>query len=164
MKYAISSAEMSDDGKYRYVLRRIWDLGKASCVFVGLNPSTADALVDDPTIRRCVGFATAWGCGRLTMLNLFAYRATNPYAMIHARDPIGLDNDAWLREEVGASIVVAAWGNDGAFLNRSYLVPQTVAAADWMCLGVTKSGQPRHPLYVRADQMLVPFDWTKTRK
>ena len=86
-----SDAVISDCGKYRYRLTRKWGYGRP-CGFIMLNPSTADALHDDPTIRRCVGFAKAWGCGALIVVNLFAVRATSPREMMRADDPVGPEN------------------------------------------------------------------------
>ena len=117
----ISSAKFSSCRTYRYSLTRIWDDSKETCVFIGLNPSTADENDDDPTIRRCIRFAKDWGFGRLVMVNLFSYRATDPKVMKSTPHPIGDDNDKHLLAECGkAQLVVAAWGNHGGHLNRSF--------------------------------------------
>lgn len=88
-------------------------------MFVGLNPSTADELLDDPTIRRCVAFARSWGYGALCMTNLFAFRATDPDVMKSADDPVGPENDQHLQDLAnGASVVIAAWGVHGTFGGR----------------------------------------------
>lgn len=135
---------------YRYSLWREWIGGDGYVMFVGLNPSTADEKNDDPTIRRCVGFAQAWGFSALCMANLFAFRATDPKVMMQAADPVGPENDRWLRTlSDGASLVVAAWGTDGSHLGRDRVVCDVIGAMD--CLGFTKAGHPRHPLYVRSD-------------
>jgi hypothetical protein len=135
---------------YRYTLWREWIGGEGYVMFIGLNPSTADEIQDDPTIRRCVGFAKGWGFSALCMTNLFAFRATDPKVMMQADDPIGKDNDAHLLGIYnGASLVVAAWGVGGGYLGRDREVYDTLGAMD--CLGFTKDGHPRHPLYVRAD-------------
>ena len=94
MKYIRTYASMSQCGLYRYTLWRVWDESKPACVFVGLNPSTADASEDDATIRRCVRFAKDWDCGELLMLNLFAFRATRPKDMLAACDPVGEENNS----------------------------------------------------------------------
>lgn len=103
-------AEFSPCRRYRYGLYRGWQLGTGFAMFVGLNPSTADETADDPTIRRCIAFARAWGYGALFMANLFAYRATNPTEMLAQADPVGPENDATLaRLAAQADVVVAAW-------------------------------------------------------
>ena len=147
---------LSDDRVYRYSLWREWIGGEGYVMFIGLNPSTADETLDDPTIRRCVGFAKAWGFSALCMANLFAFRATKPKVMKQASDPVGKDNDKWLRHLCdGASLVIAAWGTDGSYLARDRKVCNLLGAMD--CLGVTKDGYPRHPLYLRADVERIAF-------
>lgn len=145
----VRGATFSRDGRYRYTLRRAWGPGPF-VAFVGLNPSTADATDDDPTIRRCVGFAKAWGFDALVMLNLFAWRATDPDALLAAADPIGPANDEVLAavcEQAG--LVIRAWGAHKAARDRAYAVEDALGySAD---LGVTKDGHPRHPLYLRGD-------------
>ncbi len=147
------SAEFSPDRIYRYALYRIWDETKPRVMFIGLNPSTADESIDDPTIRRCKRFAADWGYGGLIMANLFALRATDPRIMKEHSDPIGPDNNYWL-EKLGreSEIIVAAWGNHGGHLNRDRVVVGFMPSMK--CLGITKKGRPRHPLYVRADTSL----------
>jgi hypothetical protein len=121
-----------------------------------LNPSTADETLDDPTIRRCVGYAKAWGYGGLVLGNLFALRSTDPRALRSAFDPIGPgNNEAMLAivNECDHGRVICGWGNHGSFLNRSRdvrgLLPQWGARLE--ALAVTGSGEPGHPLYLRAD-------------
>jgi hypothetical protein len=92
-----SSAVFSTCRRYRYVLRRIWDRSTPPAMFVGLNPSTADEVKDDPTVRRCIGYAKRWGFGGLIMTNIFAFRSTDPNALVELDDPVGPRNDAWLR-------------------------------------------------------------------
>ena len=92
-----NAAAFSPDRRYRYTLRRQWDDALPYCLFVMLNPSTADATQDDPTIRRCIGFTKAWGFGGLLVGNLFALRSTDPAALYHADDPVGPENDSCLR-------------------------------------------------------------------
>lgn len=144
------SAELSSCGTYRYALRRAWDTARPPVLFVMLNPSTADAWVDDRTVGRCVGFARDWGHGGLVVANLFALRSTDPRALRSAPDPVGPENDQWLaalaRE---AGLVVAAWGNDGRYRGRDAEVLPLLGPVH--CLGVTGRGAPRHPLYVRAE-------------
>jgi hypothetical protein len=153
-------AEFSPDRTYRYQLRRRWDDGPL-VAFIGLNPSTADETHDDPTIRRCVGFAKRWGYSGLVMVNLFAFRATDPNDMRAAMDPIGPLNDRHLETVYWeAAMVVAAWGVNGAYRGRDREVSRLMGTM--LALGLTRNGQPRHPLYVRADAPLIefsPFSW-----
>ncbi len=146
-------------GPYRYRLWREWDASRPRVAFVLLNPSTADAAADDPTLRRCLGFARAWGFGALEVVNLFALRSPSPAALRAAADPIGPENDRHLAEVVAsADAVVAGWGNHGALLGRADAVRRAaLLPEDTLCLGVTAQGQPRHPLYVRAATAPVPF-------
>ena len=145
-----TSAVFSPCRTWRYELRRVWDESLPFVAFVGLNPSTADETTDDPTIRRCIAFAKRWGYGGLVMVNLFAFRATDPRDMRAAPSPIGPDNDATLRRVAAeAQLVVAAWGTGGRYFNRDFRVRRLLGPL--MALGFTKEGAPRHPLYVRAD-------------
>lgn len=154
-----SSAVLSDDGRYRYLLTRTWFLGAPKLTFVMLNPSTADASVDDPTIRRCMGFARASQFGGIRVVNLFAFRATDPKVMLRAIDPVGPENDGYIYGACLDRTVIAAWGAN-ATRERVKAVGKILASANAnvFSLGVTKANQPRHPLYVRGDQ---PFtEWS----
>jgi hypothetical protein len=145
-------------GRYRLLLWRAWAGGEGCVVFVMLNPSTADARRDDPTVRRCMGFARAWGFGRLEVVNLFALRATDPTALRRARKPIGRGNDRAIVDAVRrGDVVVAAWGVHGALGGRDAAVRALLADRPLHCLGVTRGGHPRHPLYLRAGSRPVPF-------
>lgn len=144
---AQGTADLSPDGRYRYRLSRTW--GPAPLVtFVMLNPSTADGSTDDPTIRRCAGFARSWGYGGLVVANLYAYRATRPADLWQADDPVGPANDEHLRAVFASSgLVVAAWGAHA----RPDRVDEVLSfAPPLVALALTKAGHPRHPLYVRA--------------
>ena len=119
-----------------------------------LNPSTADAANDDPTIRRCIGFARQWGCGHLIVLNLFAYRATDPATLKGAVDPVGPENEKWFgqvlnRRERGGPVVYG-WGVHGEYMGQDRVVRGWLEALGVrpLALGMTKDGHPRHPLYV----------------
>ncbi len=148
-------AKLSSDRIYRYRLWRYWDLRKGLVLFIGLNPSTADEGVDDPTIRRCIGFAADWGYGGLLMGNIFAFRNTYPETLRRCTvDPVGIDNDRELRSmDSEAKLTVKAWGNGGVFQGRGRIVDQMFPAA-WS-FTYTKQGQPKHPLYVCKHEMLV---------
>lgn len=154
-----STAVITASGLFRYTLTRSWG-DEPICCFVMLNPSTADHHKDDPTIRRCVAFAKLWGCGGLIVVNLFALRATNPNELYDAYDPIGEANDECIRSALRASAIrVAAWGVHGAYRHRDQEVVALMRSVGRgvQCLGLTKFGQPRHPLYVRADTKLESF-------
>jgi len=148
-----ADAKLSDCRNYRFALWRTWDDSKPFAMIIGLNPSTADEVNDDPTLTRCINFAKSWGYGGVCMTNLFAYRATDPKDMKAQRDPIGVENDMWLTKLANdAGIVVAAWGNDGSYLNRSNMVVEMLPNLHY--LKMNKSGEPAHPLYLKAD--LIP--------
>jgi len=136
--------------QYRYSLWREWDMTNLTyAVFVGLNPSTADETEDDPTIRRCVDYAKQWGYGALCMVNLFAYRATDPEIMKAHAAPVGDENDHWLGEVVkDAGVVLAVWGVDGMHLERDKAVMRLLARK-LSCLVKTEDGHPGHPLYLK---------------
>jgi hypothetical protein len=146
---------------YRYVLWRTWDAARPTVAFVLLNPSTADARRDDPTIRRCANFARAWGFGGLEVVNLFAFRTTRPTDLKRAADPVGPRNDVHLHAAAHrAGALVFAWGNQGTLGERDRTVVRVLLAEKQtaFCLGRTTQAQPRHPLYVRADAPLVFFE------
>lgn len=150
-------AMLDESRVYRYSLWRLWR--EDACLsgmaaFVGLNPSTADETKDDPTIRRCIGFAQSWGLAGLVMLNIFAIRATDPQEMKQARYPIGeLNDEAIKRVADSCGLVVCCWGNNGDHLGRGAAVRgllwRQCGCAVWH-LGLTKKGHPRHPLYLRS--------------
>ncbi|MFJ2000292.1 DUF1643 domain-containing protein [Streptomyces chartreusis] len=158
----LRGAVLSDCERYRYLLTRDWDDDKPSAVFVMLNPSIADAFTDDPTIRRCIRYAHDWGCGGLMVANLYAWRATDPAALWTADDPVGAENDghlyavAQVAAEAGAPLV-GAWGAH-ARPDRIATVLELPGMDRLTALDVTKSGQPKHPLYLKAD--LTPQPWT----
>lgn len=150
----MSTAIISEDGNYRYMLSRTGLGGSGICVFIMLNPSTADADIDDPTIRRCRGFASDWGFDQLVVVNLFALRTSNPQILYKALDPIGPDNDTHLLHyvrPVNADLVVGAWGAHGKFNNRGRDVKAVLYryAIRLSHMGLTQSGEPKHPLYLR---------------
>jgi hypothetical protein len=153
------SAVISECGQYRYVLRR--SLGSAlrwhkPMLFVMLNPSTATETIDDPTIRRCMSFAKREGATQLTVVNLFALRATNPRELETHDDPIGPENDKHILEQISKHLqmpVVGAWGANRFAEMRAQLVSHYFD--EIYCLGKNKDGSPRHPLYVRNDQPLI---------
>lgn len=154
------SAVFDASGCYRYSLTRQWAQGGNQITFVLLNPSTADAHQDDPTIRRCLRFAQAWGFSALEVVNLFAYRATRPSLLRGARDPVGPENDAYLAAATSrAALVLLAWGTHGGLANRHQAVLALLRAQRpaLHCLGLTRDGHPRHVLYLVRGSQPVPF-------
>lgn len=151
------TAWISTDGVYRYALTRIWEPRDRELTWIMLNPSTADAEVDDPTIRRCMSFARRWGYGGITVANLFALRSTSPKMLRSHPDPVGPKNDIML-QEIGtySPVVVAAWGTNGRLMDRDLAVRRIVP--NLFALGFTKNGSPLHPLYVHGDTQLVKWD------
>lgn len=170
------SASLSDDGRYRWSLERIWEPKLPKFIVIGLNPSTADATVDDPTIRKCVSFAARENAGGLVMLNLFAYRTKSPQVLKQAaktEDIVGLLNDQMLIALTGATQpyrrIICAWGNDGdprvarsgpaGGLSRAAFVVDMLRSFGRFleCFGVTTKAAPCHPLYLRGDTKIVPL-------
>ena len=167
------TAVFSEDRKYRYLLRRKYvgekpmfpteNHGKTIC-WVMLNPSTADEKVNDPTIAKCLTTSRAWGYHDVTIVNIFAYRATKPSNMMkfakEGGDPIGPLNRRFLREEIlSADTVICAWGAGGSFQGREADIIKGLGKTGtkaW-CLGFTKEKAPRHPLYVSKKEKLYPF-------
>ena len=153
-----STAEISPCGLYRYTLTRKIDSPfrwVRPALFIMLNPSTADANQDDPTIRRCLSFAKREGCTHLTVVNLFALRATNPKELICHPDPIGPLNNIRIAEEIEKhkfGLIVGAWGSHPFAKGRADLIKSKYGP--FLCLGKTKDGSPRHPLYVKGDACL----------
>lgn len=145
---------------WRYSLWRSWDDRGPMVAFVGLNPSTADETEDDPTVRRCIGFAKKWGFAAMYMLNIFAFRATDPKVMKAAIDPIGPRNDEALDWRTShCQLTVACWGTHGAFKDRAAQVFYRLNYRGVVkCFGLTKGGQPKHPLYLASATELAPMN------
>lgn len=157
-----SGATFDATERYRYMLERDWvKHPKRLCNFVMLNPSTADAKVLDPTVTRCVGYARDWGYDGLIVTNIFAFRSTNPKLLRAVDDPVGPDNDAAiLAAAYRSELVIAAWGTHGKLDGRGRAVAEQLRQAmqsDLKCLGVTKHGHPKHPLYLCRDTQPQPM-------
>ena len=151
------AATFDASGRYRYRLRRWWAPGPR-VAFVMLNPNNADAQRDDPTIRRCVSFARRWAFGSVDVVNIFGYRTRDPRELLRVSDPIGPDNDRYLRGAIrSAELVVCAWGAAPAAARRASQVAELLDGRALRCLGRTLSGAPRHPLYLRRDTRLRRF-------
>lgn len=155
-------------GNYRYLLWREWNSSNKTVSFIMLNPSRADAKVNDPTITRCINFARAWGYGRLEVVNLFAYRSSKPSLLKQAVErtshgaelnsapvssPIGKDNDRFILESVErCDRIILAWGNHGAWRKQDLYTLELLKKQNHLySLGITKQGCPRHPLYLRSN-------------
>lgn len=150
-----------ENEEYRYRLERSWAGGNRKRVlFVMLNPSTATEHDDDPTMRRCRGYAKAWGYSGFVVVNIFAYRATYPKDMKRAADPIGPQNDRFiLNAHFESPLTVVAWGTHGTHKGRGQEVARMLIATGKPvhALGLCDNGHPRHPLMVRADAQLTPY-------
>ena len=152
-----SSARYSPCKKYRYTLTRVWDADKPKVAFIGLNPSTATEIQNDPTVTRCMNYAARWGYGGMHMLNIFGYRATDPKIMKAVKEPVGAGNDFWIKVKAQeAAMALACWGTHGEHQERGKKVLELVD--NLKCLGVTKHGHPRHPLYMRSDVQPVAYE------
>jgi hypothetical protein len=154
------AAEISECGLYRYALYRRWDEGE-TLNFLMLNPSTADAMQDDPTISRCIIRAKNLGFGALSVTNLFAYRSTDPKQLKRVSDPVGPLNDERILETARrAGMVLCAWGKDGMLLGRAFKVKQVLRREGIVlhALKIGKDGAPWHPLYLPYELQPVPFE------
>ncbi|HLP89277.1 MAG TPA: DUF1643 domain-containing protein [Nostocaceae cyanobacterium] len=139
-------------GQYRYLLSRKWDENLPQVTFVMLNPSKANAYEDDPTITRCINFAHSWGYGCLEVVNLFAYISTDPRELGQVNDPVGAKNNDYIQLAVNqAKLIILAWGAGKypQIQNRNQEVLKLIYHQPLYCLGATKDGHPRHPLYLR---------------
>lgn len=164
-----ATAVISDCGLYRYLLTRSWGPRDGRHVtWLMLNPSTADASVDDQTIRKCMGFARQWGFGGIQVVNLFALRSRHPAELLKAADPVGPDFDLYLRKALSTtSLLIAAWGCESTLRRSPTLssMPNKVFARirqvnPWLpieCLGTTPAGTPYHPLMLSYARAREPF-------
>lgn len=149
-------AVISPCEKYRYFLSRNVGGSTKSLVFIMLNPSTADAVDDDPTIRRCIGFCKSLGYGKLSVVNLFAFRATDPSELLAAHDPVGNENAKFIKDTVEkADLTICAWGTKGSINNQDKVVLELLKHSRLHALKISKRGYPCHPLYLKSD--LKPF-------
>ena len=149
-------AVISDCGQYRYLLRRTWDHDKMRALFVMLNPSTADANIDDPTIRSCARLCRTWGYGSFEVVNLFGWRATDPEELAKAGDPVGPKNDRIAEGAINrCDIPICAWGAHAKAEERASTMMALIRASRpaAFCLGKTKNGAPKHPLYIKTGTM-----------
>lgn len=160
----LSDCCISNCEQYRYELKRIWDEDKPKVLFIMLNPSTADAEVDDPTIRRCIGYAKNWGFGGILVGNLFAYRSTNPNGLLKVDNPVGDDNIWHIKNMYYESdVVVCAWGNSNIVRRLDKKIkydyrPLSVIKNSLHCLELSNDGTPKHPLQLKKDLKLINYE------
>jgi hypothetical protein len=160
--YTETTADLSPCGLFRYSLKRSWHMPgeeQSQAAFVMLNPSTADGTQDDPTIRRCVGFARSWGHTSLLVVNLYPFRCTDPAKLLTVADRLGgpKANDVIVEAARSSKLVIAAWGAWQPDSRVSEVGSLIVPHQPLFCLGTTQNGSPRHPLYVKADKQPVRF-------
>jgi hypothetical protein len=157
-----STARFSDCGAYRYELRRVWQPSAPVLAWIMLNPSTATAEQDDPTVAKCRAYAERDGFGGIVVVNIFAWRSTDPRMLPLVKEPVGPENDAAiLRAVAGAGLVVCAWGNHGQLHGRGCIVEEALrkAGAKLHRLVINKTtGEPGHPLYLRMSLPFVPWE------
>lgn len=152
-------ADFSKCKNYRYTLTRFWNKKLPHVLFILLNPSTADESYDDPTNRRGMGFAKKWGYGGVVFCNLFAYRTPFPEELKKAKNPVGPENNKWLKKEAkNAELIISSWGNHGTFLNRNKEVIRMISKMNH--LGLTKLGEPKHILYLKKSLKPIPFNYS----
>lgn len=158
-----STAVFSSDRKYRYSLTRIWHPHKPLCLFIGLNPSTAHEIRDDPTVVKCIGLSSRWGYGGFYVCNLFALVTAYPEALALNSDPIGKETDDWIsRRASEVEAIVVCWGESSRFTKSTQAMIKSregtvILGGRLYCLGLTKTGQPRHPLYVPYGTLLQSY-------
>ena len=158
---SLEGAYFSECRKYRYLLWRRFEGDcpiQRMCAFIGLNPSTADEINNDPTVTRCINYSKAWGFQGFIMLNLFAFRGTDPKDMKNAMSPVGPLNDRVI-SQVTAVVgrTVCAWGTHGLWCDRDRKVRDSILAKEVYHLGRNRDGTPKHPLYLRSN--LQPLLW-----
>lgn len=150
------NAAFSSDMNHRYTLWDWWDTSKEYAMFIGLNPSTADEIKNDPTVTRCINFSKRWGYGGFCMTNMFSYRATDPKEMKSQPEwELNHLTNKFALKDISrkAGIVVACWGSHGEHLDGDSKVRRLIKKP-MFCLGKTKKGLPRHPLYIKSNKQL----------
>lgn len=163
-KWLVTKAVFSKCHQYRYMLLRKLSEGDKTCMFLMLNPSTADQSKNDPTVERCERYARRWGYDNLVVCNLFALRSTDPKKLYAHPDPVGPNNDKYILEQAKkAQLIICAWGVHGSFKERAFDVLLLLNKLPLRCLGTTKDGHPRHPLYMRSDAEPKPWNIGATK-
>jgi hypothetical protein len=154
MLYLENDVVISECGQYRYLLRRVWDQAKPRALFIGLNPAATN---DNPTIRSCVRLANSLGYGSIELVNIFGWRATDPNELAKQSDPTGPLNDNSVAAAIArCDVVICAWGAS-AMATRQAAFLSTLIRSGAFCLGTTKSGAPKHPLYIKSGTALRPY-------
>lgn len=161
----LTGADLSPDKVYRYTLTRIWDVGLPLAMYVMLNPSTADAVENDRTIGRCMEFARREGCGGIVVVNLFALRSTDPAQLAKHPDPVGPLNTFYVQQTLARNpaVVIAAWGAHPFAKSQAHAMATALSSLldhqgmRLKCLGTTKSGAPKHPLYLKKTTPLITY-------
>lgn len=147
---ADSGAVFSEDRRYRYVLWRTWNTAQSRCMFICLNPSTADERENDKTTKRVINFSTSFGYGGVVLVNLFAVCTKSPKIMLNHPKPIGEDNDKWIQKYANElPAIFCGWGTKGGHQCRDQDVLRVLPAEKLWCLAITKDGYPGHPLYIK---------------
>lgn len=150
---------------YRYTLWRSWDAGKSRVLFIMLNPSVANSVDSDPTLRRCISFARSWSMGSIEIVNLFAMISPYPDVLKQAAEPIGEENDSYIQQALTrAALVVLAWGACKHIGQRNLDIRRLLEDREVHCLGRTQGGFPRHPLYLAHETPLIPYSWKDGNK
>lgn len=153
--FDLYGAKFSKCGKYRYALWRTWDESKHHLLFIGLNPSTANATSDDPTIRRVKRFGLELGYGGVYMCNLFALISTDPNALLTHPDPIGAMNDKYISKlHSMTDKTIFAWGS---FPQAKERAKEITEKYDGYALKINADGSPAHPLYLKKDLKPIPY-------
>ena len=170
MKRIIKDGAVFDESRmYRYSLTRIWDPTKEKVVFICLNPSTADEMYNDNTVKKCIKFAKSWHGGKygmIEMVNLFSYCGTEFYKIKHVNDPIGPEtNDYIVDAAKSAGLVIVAWGENGTYKNRYKEVLSLLESEniEVHCLDVLRYGQPKHPLFANGRLEPTPYNWREIK-
>jgi hypothetical protein len=162
----MQTAVFGEGGRYRYSLTREWDTRRDQVCWIMLNPSRASAERDDPTIRRCMGFARSWGAGGIVVVNLFALVSTYPAGLLTAADPVCRHNDDAILQAISNRRVICAWGNRPRFAAYDDRVSAVMALLEQtktpaQCLGLTRFGHPSHPVRLASRKKPRPFEWRK---
>lgn len=161
-----AGAQLSGCGRYRYALWRRWESAAPPVLFIMLNPSTADAEQDDRTIRRCIGFARAWGAGGIHVVNLYPWRATDPRELRVAgaavtgevRGGVAINDTAIAAGAAAAGRIIVAWGAKPGPVASAPGRALTLLRGECVeALALTREGHPRHPLYVPGDVVPIPY-------
>ena len=153
------SCVLSKCNKYRYELRRAWNSSKPQIMFILLNPSTADDIEDDPTIKKCISYTKRLKGGSIVVCNIFSYRSTDPRLMKQHNDPVGPNNDYWIKKNAKESkLIIAGWGKHGSYLGRAEEICRMLPKMH--CFKINKDGSPTHFLYLPSNLKPILFRYS----